>query len=65
MYVYGVYTSANIEGSGCVSFKIKESRIQRLGANNLQIGKSYNFVVNTRKYDNGNTESVVEDIYTK
>lgn len=63
--LYGTYKSQSIEGYGTVSFKIKERYIERLGANNVQIGKVYNFVTSNRTYDNGSSEVIIEDIYTK
>lgn len=63
--IYGTFKSEYVQGSGTVSFKIKERYIERLGAENVQIGKVYNFITSNRTYDDGRTEVIVEDIYTK
>lgn len=62
--LYGTYKSDAIQGTGVVQFKIKEKYIDRLGVNNVQIGKVYNFVTSQRDYQDGSRETIVEDIYT-
>lgn len=64
LILYGTYKSDSIQGNGCVQFKIKERYIDRLGANNVQIGKIYNFITSQRSYEDGSRETIVEDIYT-
>lgn len=63
--IYGTYKSDSIQGTGTVSFKIKERQIKLSGADQIQIGKVYDFIVTTRQYDNGNKENIVEAVYPR